>query len=468
MATKKAIKKGTVYIVHHVDTEGPLSEPVAETFKRLETVLGIKIALKKDKANLLKLQKGLGVKGNETMISKIKMLLNPHQISLNENWKQIYAMLDTIMSKNFRNVVKDSFGGGWIFNWHVMDHVGFTTNERGRDLGYFKVFDVYEKYIKKHESFQDKIHWHFHPISFHREAHISATSYENSYPEIHQVLCRRLIEKEWFPRVNRAGFHTERPDSNWFLEQWIPFDPSNQSIDPTTSAEKEIQTDAINGRFGDWSGAPSNWDLYHPSLYDWRKRGDLKRVIARVLNMRGRFRNINKQELEKAFAKASRGENVYVGITNHDWRDMAVEINAFRALLTEVSDKFPNAQFKFSESVEAFRNILAFSPQEIKKNRIDMRAELEKNVLTVNVTNGELFGSQPYLAIKTKAGEYFHDNFDFGVSPKEYFYTFDRLTVPLEKIEAVAVASNDKYGNCCINKINLRGTTVHIKKIFIR
>lgn len=35
----------------------------------------------------------------------------------------------------------------------------------------------------------------------------------------------------WFPLVNRAGMHNERPDSNWFLEQWIPFDASNQSIE---------------------------------------------------------------------------------------------------------------------------------------------------------------------------------------------------------------------------------------------
>ena len=70
-------------------------------------------------------------------------------------------------------------------------------------------------------------------MSTYKEAHRCATSYVNS-PELYQILCRRIIEKKWFPSVNRAGFWTERPDSNWFLEQWIPFDISNMSTENNT------------------------------------------------------------------------------------------------------------------------------------------------------------------------------------------------------------------------------------------
>src|ERR1035437_7398205 len=114
-------------------------------------------------------------------------------------------MLLRILSKEYRNRFKDSFGNGWIYNWHIMDHVGFITNERRRDMGYLNIFNHYEQILKSVASKNDDVQWHFHPIPFSREAHICATSYENSYYELHQILSRRLIDKKWFPQVNRAG-----------------------------------------------------------------------------------------------------------------------------------------------------------------------------------------------------------------------------------------------------------------------
>ncbi|MBI5456399.1 hypothetical protein HY969_01535 [Candidatus Kaiserbacteria bacterium] len=441
-------KPGIVHIVHHVDAEGPLFEEPAETLKRIETTFGTKLPFPKTGPTLQKLQRGeLTVDGIHA--AKMQAMLDPHTLHTLGTWKQVRAMLKRVTAREFRMEEKDSFGGGWVFNWHVMDHVGFKTNERGRDLGYLKIFNVYEKMLAEDESRRDAIHWHFHPISHYKEAHIPATSYDNSYREIHEVLCRRLIEKKWFPRVNRAGFHSERPDSNWFLEQWIPFDASNQSIEMSG----EEQRDAINGRFGDWAGAPSDWSMYHPDLYDWRKKGNARRVIARALNMRSRFRNINEHELKKAFSRAEKGENIYVGITNHDWRDMEVEIRDFRKLLISTRAEFPTVEYKFSESVDAFRSALGLAPDVIQGARIDLDCTLQDDVLVVKVTNGEPFGPQPYLAIKTKKGEYFHDNFDFGVFKKTYMYTLDRYTVETKDIDTIAIASNDLYGNTCICNI---------------
>lgn len=455
---------GVVYIIHHIDTEGPLCEPIPEIFERVENILGIKFPVDKTKANLKKLREGKLTEIDTVVTDQVKKILDPHLLNLNSTWKEVDAMLNGVMSDKFRNALVDSYGGGWIFNWHIMDHVGFETNERNRDLGYSKVFDHYQKIIEHTNSYQDKIHWHFHPISFFREAHICATSYENSYPEIHQVLCRRLIDKGWFPKVNRAGFHTERPDSNWFLEQWIPFDPSNQAIE---ESKEQIQKDAINGRFGDWNGATTDWDLYHPDIYDWRKKGNSNRVIARVLNLKSRLREITDLELEKAFLKAKNGENVYLGVTNHDWRDMSVEINVFRKMISMVSSKFPNVKYKFSESVEAFRAVLGYNLEDVKNNCVDFNSTTDGNVIKVLLSQGELFGPQPYLAIKTVKGDYFHDNFDFGKFKKEYFYTFDRHTVPIEMIEKVSIASNDKYGNTCVNTIIFdKGKIIFQKTIF--
>ena len=59
---------------------------------------------------------------NTDTISKVfsKKLMN-----YNNSWKKIRKMQKKILSKNFRNKFKDSFGKGWVYNWFITDHVGF-------------------------------------------------------------------------------------------------------------------------------------------------------------------------------------------------------------------------------------------------------------------------------------------------------------------------------------------------------
>ena len=448
----KKKENGMIHIVHHVDTEGPLNEPISELFKRLEDILGIDLKIKPSLKNLSHLQNG-EIPFDKEVLETIKKITRPELITFKNNWDKIDEMLKRITSNKFRKKYKDSFDNGWVYNWHIMDHVGFETNERGRDLGYLKIFNHYENFFKDHNKGNDDIQWHFHPISFKKEAHKCATSYENSYYELHQSLCRRIIEKKFFPQVNRAGFHTVRPDSNWFLEQWMPFDASNQA---TINFQNESsQTDSINGRFGDWIGAKNDWDIYNPDLYDWRKEGKLKRYISKTLNLNTRFRNINEAEIEMAFLKAEKGSDVYLGITNHDFREMSNEINDFYSSFINVGKKFTKVKFLNSNTVNAFRAVIGYDKKSIDENAIDFKITLENNVLKIIITNGEPFGSQPYLAIKTKNSKYFHDNLDFGVFKKEDYYTFDSHTLNIDEISEVGVASNDKYGNCKIKTINI-------------
>jgi hypothetical protein len=442
---------GVVYICHHIDTEGPLWENINDLFDRLNLIFKIDIPptyenLEKLKSNSIDLPNNLK--------KELALVLDPHTLDFKRNWSMIEDMLRKILSSDYRNKVQDSNGNGWIYNWHIMDHVGFSNdNPRHRDIGYGNIFDFYEYILKETNSQQDRIHWHFHPISFYKSAHIPATSYDNSMETLHQILTRRIINKNWFPVVNRAGFHSERVDTNLFLEQWIPFDPSNQSIE--AELQPKFQNDLTFGRFGDWSGAPNDWSLYNPDFYDWRKIGNAKRTIGRVLNMKSRHRNINVQEIEKAFRKAEEGENVYLGITNHDWREMSTEIDEFLLMLEQVRTKYPNVQYEFSETLHAFRKVIGYSKEEIESNKIKMTASLVENRLELNVLNGELFGPQPYLAIKTKSGDYFHDNFDFGDNNKLiYYYTFDDYTIPINSLDKVSIASNDIYGNTEILHLN--------------
>jgi hypothetical protein len=448
---KKNMKKGIVFIVHHIDTEGPLCEPIDEVFVRLQGTIGIDLKLPFTPINLIRLQNG-EIEMDRDLKKEIQKIISPHLVSFKENWNEIDEMLIRITALDYRNKFKDSFGNGWTYNWHIVDHVGYTTNERRRDMGFLNVFNHYERIFKELPKYNDEIQWHFHPVSLKHEAHRCATSYENSYYELHQILCRRIIEKGWFPQVNRAGFHTIRPDSNWFLEQWIPFDASNQSIDEVNSSN--IQLDAINGRFGDWKGAPSDWNIYNPDLYDWRKKGDLHRYISRTLNLKTRFRNISETEIEKAFEFASKGDNVYLGVTDHDFREMSVEIEEFNTLFLNVSRRYSDIKFCNSPATKAFQSVIGYTSKEIIDNEVDFNVVINENLIKINFTNGEPFGPQPYLAIKTVNGNYIHDNFDFGNFKKEYYYTLDNETFMVSEIDKIGIATNDKYGNCKIKIID--------------
>ncbi|MDI1235674.1 MAG: hypothetical protein PSX81_15465 [bacterium] len=445
--------KPTVHIVHHVDTEGPMREPLDELFERIENTIGHPLNLSPTKENLQLLQSSEFVFINSEIDQLLKKLIDPKLLSFKNTWNEVDEMLDRILTAEYRNKFKDSYGNGWIYNWHLLDHVGFDTNPRYRILGYSGIFDLYKTKLKKLNITQDSLQWHFHPIPFNKAAHTSAISYMNSAYELQQVMCRRLIDSNWFPVVNRAGFHTVRPDSNWWLEQWLPFDASNQAM----ANDNTGFNDNINGRFGDWRGAPDDWSLYHPDLYDWRKRGNMRRTISRCLNMNTRFRNIDTVELSRAFQLAEKtGRDVYVGITNHDFREMSVEMEAFYEILKDVAAENTNVNFAFSNTIHAFQKSSGFSEVEILNSKIDLKVELINDTLKVEVINGEIFGPQPFIGLLTKDGRYLTDNFNFGeTGSKTYYYTFDFLTLPIENLKTIAVASNDKYGNTCIRKIDL-------------
>lgn len=435
--------KPVVYIVHHVDTEGPLYEDIKETFKRLEDILEIKLNIRPTQENLNRLRSG-EIKGfSNEQINKIRLIADPHLLGYKKSWEEVDEMLYRILKPEFRNQYQDSFGNGWVFNWHIMDHAGFTVNPRHRDMGYLNIFEHYESILDETNANKiDEVNWHFHPVPFDKKANTCATSYENCYDVLHQILSRRLIDKEWFPMVNRAGMHTERPDSNWFLEQWIPFDASNQSMD---------DDDYIAyGRYGDWAGAPKDWSIYNPDIYDWRQKGNCNRYISRCLNMMTRFRNLSEKELASAFDLARRtGRNVYVGVTNHDFRELSVEITDFYAMLQKVYSRYNDVEIKFSRSTIAFKDVIGLPTDK----KLNFDATINGNVMRIFFTEGEPFGPQPYLAIKTKGGEYRHDNLDFGEYKKVYYYTFDFNTSELHDIESLVIGTNDKYGNQCVKRI---------------
>jgi hypothetical protein len=449
----------TVSIVHCVDAEGPLHESLGARFERLRDLYGI-TGIEPTPENLGRLHRGEIPLGGG-LERQVSLTLSGHLTTYHDTWDKVDAMLDRVMNADFRARVPDSFGGAWVFNWFCLDHVGFDYNPRRRDIGYHNVFDHYREALRVREAGHDAIHWHFHPMSTYRDAHRCATSYVNS-PELHQILCRRIVERAWFPSVFRAGFQTERPDSHWFLEQWIPFDVSNMAMEDPSEFDRSL--DFRKGRSGDWRRAPADWSVYHPSHDDYQRPGHCRRWIGRALNVLNRIASIDQREMDKAFAAAAAGRPVLVGIASHDFRDLGTEVDFLRELIVASSRRYPDVRFKYCEAREAFRATIW--PDGLPEEpALDLDVILHDSPvddvphLEVVSTRGRVFGPQPFLAIETRGRRYIHDNFDFAPSLDRWYYAFHPDTLPLDDVARLGVAANDRFGNAVVKVVDVKSVT---------
>ena len=209
-------------------------------------------------------------------------------------------------------------------------------------------------------------------------------------------------------------------------------------------------------RFGDWRRAPKTWIPYHPSHDDYQTPGSMNRYTTKCLNIGTRLKLIDEFEIEMAFKNAIESGSAILSFTNHDFRDIAVDIENVYAKIDRVSRKFPNVSIHNSDAITAMQKVV-FSDIDVESEAIKLELETEVGVtsskILVHCEKGEVFGSQPFLAIKTRDGRYFHDNFfekEFG---KTWEYILDRQTIDLAGIEKICIAANDRFGNQSVVKV---------------
>lgn len=430
-----------ILVVHCVDAEGPLNETVCATFERLKYIFGIDLAETDENYELLRNGEITGQ--NEEVTAQLKFTFSGGVLDYNKNWNEIDAMNNRIFSDHFRKSITDDFGNLWKITWFCLDHINYKSNPRHKTEGYSIVFNYYRKLIESHRHYGDELQWHFHPKSITKNPIAAASSYANSMDEIIQILCRKVIEDEWFPTVYRPGFHTERQDANLFLEQWFPFDYGNQRFD-----KEVVQNDMQFGRFGNWTRAPRTWRGYHPSSRYPDLEGSLTRRIFRCLNLGTRLRLLNSEHVKEAFEEAQREGSAVIAFTDHDFRDIEPDILKLNKIITDVKVDFPDVKIRFCTAEEAAQRVINELSYEFR-----LLATVKGERLQVKEHIGKVFGSQPFLAIKTKRGEFFHDNFDFVADENSWYYTFDEQTILLSEVDELKVASAGLHGGHCVIKV---------------
>ena len=443
-----------VYIVHCVDTEGPLYESLEAKFERLDDLFGI-THLPPTRENYLKLRNGeIDLGGKE---KEVQQVFSRHRARHNETWTEVDAMLDRVLAPAFRNRIPDSAGNGWVYSWFCLDNANFLNNPRRRDIGYHNIFDHYRRVLAENGETRDRLFWHYHPMSTYRDAHRCATHYLRT-DDIFQILCRKVVERDWFPSVFRAGFQAERPDSHWFLEQWIPFDLTNMALDDNSELDNTI--DLRNGRSCDWRLAPSDWSIYHPDHDNYQLPGNCRRWIGRALNVLNRIASIDQREMDKAFTRAASGQPTLVGVCGHDHRDFEPEVEHLRRLIAESARKHPGVRFEYADALTAFQRVLW--PDGVPGTPLELEVKFhpatdgDVPAIEIETRKGKVFGPQPFLAIETRSRMFIHDNFDFSPCGTRWHYAFHGDTLPLDDVARIGVAAVDQYGNVSLCKLDLR------------
>ena len=161
-----------------------------------------------------------------------------------------------------------------------------------------------------------------------------------------------------------------------------------------------------------------------------------------ITHSRTRFRALTERHVGEAFTEADSSGAAILAFADHDYRDIRPDVEDVRALLKTVRRDYPDVQIKYAGAEAAAVALLGFE----KKPQLGLTLSFESNRLIVETLAGQVFGPQPFLAIKTREGRYFHDNLDVIEPYQKWSYVLDDQTIPLEQVLKIGVGSAGAHG----------------------
>ena len=114
---------------------------------------------------------------------------------------------------------------------------------------------------------------------------------------------------------------------------------------------------------------------------------------------------------------------------------MAPDVDLVRTMLADAARRFPQVDFRYCEAREAVRLALG-----LDDGQGQLSLSLDGNCLQVRADR-PTFGPQPFLALRTKGGQFTHDNLDIQEPHRHWTYVLDEQTVDLAAIDRVGVGS---------------------------
>jgi hypothetical protein len=414
-----------LHVVHGVDTEGFLYQSDKATILRINTEFGTNFDPTPEIIKKLR-QKKLNANGKEEQIAHYLSTVN-----FISDHKAYAKHINDVTCSDFREKYSDPSGGKYRWSWYVLDNVATHINPRRRLYGYGQVYYLLKNSIINQEDADlDGFYLHYHQMREKQHSFAKETLFCSS-DEYNQILCRNIIEQRHFPSAYRAGYCLERYDSNLWLENWIPYDFSNEA----PSFKMSIK-EMINNDMDYWLRAPSDWRHYHPDSHDYEKEGNLKRTIFRSLCYYTKDYGITENDVSAAFERANSGKETALSTYSHEFRPLKPEAVGYYNIIKKVSKSYPEVQWRFSTATEAARSILGF--QNDRPIELDLRVEGD---VVYASSNKDVFGSEPYLALQTIDDRYIHQAF---VKMENNLWGY-KLNTP-EIIWRIGIGANDRAG----------------------
>ena len=422
--------KPHLYVVPIVDTEGPLEESLGATFDRIQNKFGV--TLNPEPKILQQLQNcKLDLQGKE---AEVAHFVSPRKLSYLATWAEVSEMIRAVTSCSFRNELSDSFGNPLLMNWFIIDVVGYKNNPRRKAAGFHNVWDVYENLLDL-KKYPDGIGWHFHTVPVGGDALQYNTCWSNN--DFHeQALARRIIERNSFTSLFRAGGNIERNDLSFWLEQFVPFDWSRNS---------SLTGNGRPGSQEDWRNASTDWVPYNPDFYDYRKSGNMRRSIFRCVEVDLDIGRLQDEDVIKAFETVKNGQSAALAFSLHDRRDLRPELIATVQQIRDIGAKYPDVSWVHSNAQDAANALLGNTTQSAPQFTI----EKDGNTIFVE-SDQELFGPQPFLAVQEEGDVFYRDNFTIE-GPKSYAYHIER---PLTT-KKLGIAGSNASGSHSVTTLDL-------------
>jgi hypothetical protein len=148
--------------------------------------------------------------------------------------------------------------------------------------------------------------------------------------------------------------------------------------------------------------------------------------------------------IRQAFEEADTYGSSILAFSNHDYRDIRPDVDYVRDLLQKIKVDYSDVKIIYAGAQEAAIKHLNY--EKLDAVPLELELKVEKNSLIVNCKSGSIFGVQPFLAIKDKVGNYYHDNFDEVNYSREWSYVLDSQTIRYDAIDTIGVGAAGRWG----------------------
>ena len=366
---------------------------------------------------------------------------------------ELYSDLDKnankVMSDDFRNQIKDSYGNTLKLTWWMMggNMYRYGTNKNVPTINILPLYLMKKYHDEKIKQWGDEVSFHYHTfkwydydgdgVYFWNQAQI----FKDSKEDFDYTLAQFLLEENVFPVSFRSGWHYM--DNYWqnYLDGLLPFSMHDDY------PSKHVDVDEPLDNNYDWSQSSSQFVPFHPSSENYQLEGNLNGWELRSKYMA----YIDSTLMNYIFNQAKNGTDQVVCLWAHlpeeDFPDNIVRVNN---IVHSVAANYPNVKFRYCTAVEAMQRWMKTA--DTTKPNLQLSEQLKgDDVKFIIQTKEPIFQKQPFLAVKD-----IYENYSIEQCEKigEYnWITSNSFT--RSKIAKVGAAVTDTVGNLSTAFINI-------------